>query len=84
MQVAPHVIDFFLRNMIYDGWHTHPGYYIKYDRIEQVGHHLISLGYLERMHFMKNSDAKGEYITIVVGLEEDDYSQFTIVYGYPI
>ena len=53
--------------------------------IEQVGHHLISLGYLEWMHFMKNSDAKGEYITIVVvGLEEDDHSQFTIVYGYPI
>jgi len=81
---ALQVIDFFLRNMVHDGWHTHPGYYIKYDRTSWAPFNFVGISGMD-MHFMKNSDAKGEYITIVVvGLEEDDHSQFTIVYGYPI
>jgi len=59
-------------------------YYIKYDRTSWAPFNFVGISGMD-MHFMKNSDAKGEYITIVVvGLEEDDHSQFTIVYGYPI
>jgi len=82
---ALQVIDFFLRNMIHDGWHAYPAWLLYGEigsKIGSWGPFYFAGGISEmNMHFTKE---RYEVTIVVVGLEEDDYSQFTIVYSYPI
>ena len=82
---ALQVIDFFLRNMVHDGWHAYPARLLYGEigsKIGSWGPFYFAGGISEmNMHFTKE---RYEVTIVVVGLEEDDYSQFTIVYSYPI
>lgn len=72
---APQVMDFFLEKLVDDSWHAYP-VLDSFDPHKMCNH----------MRFGKREfREQGEYVDIVViGLRyEDDYSQFTIIYGYP-
>ena len=82
---ALQVIDFFLRNMIHDGWHAYPAWLLYGEIGSKIGSWgpFYFAGGISEMN-MQFTKERYEVTIVVVGLEEDDYSQFTIVYSYPI